>query len=97
MKSGDIQHRIDSSRLLTRIAAGSGAAALVMLVLTETMYALRGGDVFVLGAIPYALALLFSAGAFFYGLLGTAAALDEEEKALLAKRADTRVDQKSVV
>ena len=90
VKSNDIQRRIDSSRLMTRMAVGSGVAALVMLVLTEVLYSLRGGDVFLLGTVPYSLALLFSAGAFFYGLLGTAAALDEEEKSMLAKRADTR-------
>ena len=87
---GDIQRNIDNSRLITRMAAASGAVALVMLVLTIALYSFRGGDVFGLGRIPYALALLFSAGAYFYGTLKTAAALDEEEKALLAKRADTR-------
>ncbi len=90
VKKSDIQRDIDSSRLITRMAAASGAASLVMLVLTEVLYAFRGGDVFILGSIPYALALLFSAGTLFYGMLRTAAALDEEEKVLLSKRADTR-------
>ena len=90
VKKSDIQRDIDSSRLITRMAAASGAAALVMLVLTEVLYAFRGGDVFILGSIPYALTLLFSVGTLFYGMLRTAAALDEEEKVLLAKRADTR-------
>lgn len=89
-KTSDIQRDIDRSRLMTRMAAGSGITALLMLVLTEVLYSVRGGDVFLLGSIPYSLALLFSIGAFFYGMLRTAAALDEEEKALLAKRADTR-------
>ena len=87
---GDIQRNIDSSRLITRMAAASGAVSLVMLVLTIVLHSFRGGDVFGLGRIPYALALLFSVGAYFYGTLKTSAALDEEEKALLAKRADTR-------
>ena len=86
----DIQRNIDSSRLITRMAAASGVVSLVMLVLTIVLHSLRGGDVFGLGRIPYALALLFSVGAYFYGTLKTSAALDEEEKALLAKRADTR-------
>jgi len=86
----DIQTNIDNSRLITRLAAACGAVSLVMLVLTIVLHSFRGGDVFTLGRIPYALALLFSAGTYFYGLLKTAAALDEEEKALLAKRADTR-------
>lgn len=86
----DIQTNIDNSRLITRMAAACGVLSLVMLVLTVVLHSYRGGDVFTLGRIPYALALLFSAGAYFYGLLKTSAALDEEEKALLAKRADTR-------
>ena len=90
MATNDVQHDIDSARLTTRMAAGCGAAALVLLILTEVLYALRGGDAFLLGEVPYALALLFSLGALFYGMLKTAAALDEEEKALLSKRADTR-------
>ena len=40
----DIQRNIDSSRLITKMAAASGAVALVMLVLTEVLYAFRGGD-----------------------------------------------------
>ena len=90
MATNDVQRNIDSARLLTRMAAGCGAAALVLLILTEVLYALRGGDAFLMGEIPYALALLFSLGALFFGMLKTAAALDEEEKALLSKRADTR-------
>ena len=86
----DIQTNIDNSRLITRLAAACGAVSLVMLVLNIVLHSFRGGDVFTLGRIPYALALLFSVGAYFYGMLKTAAALDEEEKALLAKRADTR-------
>ena len=86
----DIQRNIDSSRLVTRMAAASGAVSLVMLVLTIVLHAFRGGDVFSLGRIPYSLALLFSVGAYFYGTLKTSAMLDEEEKSLLAKRADTR-------
>lgn len=86
----DIQRNIDSSRLITKMAAASGAVSLVMLVLAVVLHSYRGGNVFILGQIPYALALLFSIGTYFYGTLRTAAALDEEEKALLAKRADAR-------
>ena len=86
----EIQRSIESSRLITRMAAICGAIALAMLVLTIVLHSFRGGDVFSLGIIPYSLALLFSVGAYIYGALKTSAALDEEEKALLAKRADTR-------
>ena len=90
MATNDVQRNIDGARLMTRMAAGCGTAALVLLILTEVLYALRGGDAFLMGEIPYALALLFSLGALFYGMLKTAAALDEEEKALLSNRPDTR-------
>ena len=86
----EIQHNIESARLITRMAAICGVISLLMLGLTILFHSFRGGDVFSLGMIPYSLALLFSVGAYFYGTLKTAAAVDEEEKALLAKRADTR-------
>ena len=59
----DIQRNIDSSRLITRMAAICGVFSLVMLVLTIVLHSFRGGDVFTLGRIPYALARLFSVGA----------------------------------
>ena len=86
----EIQTEIDNSRLMTRLAIGGGAAALVLLVLTLVLRSFRGGDVFYLAALPYALALLFAVAAMIYGILGTSAALEEEEKQLLAKRAETR-------
>ncbi|MBP5530623.1 MAG: hypothetical protein J6Y54_01150, partial [Lentisphaeria bacterium] len=86
----DIKRDIENARLITRMAAICGVISLAMLVLTIVLNSFRGGDVFGLGRIPYSLALLFSAGAYFYGTLKTSAALDEEEKSLLAKRADTR-------
>ena len=86
----DIKRDIENARLITRMAAICGVISLAMLVLTIVLNSFRGGDVFGLGRIPYSLALLFSAGAYFYGTLKTSAAIDEEEKSLLAKRADTR-------
>ena len=86
----DIKRDIENARLITRMAAICGVISLAMLVLTIVLHSFRGGDVFGLGRIPYSLALLFSVGAYFYGMLKTSAALDEEEKSLLAKRADTR-------
>ena len=86
----DIKRDIENARLITRMAAICGVISLAMLVLTIVLNSFRGGDVFGLGRIPYSLALLFSAGAYFYGTLKTSAAIDEEEMSLLAKRADTR-------
>ena len=83
-EKSDIQRDIDSSRLISRMAAVCSVASLVMLVLTVVLHSFRGGDVFMLGRIPYALALLFSAGAYFYGTLKTAAALDEEKVYVVA-------------
>jgi len=86
----EIQQLIDSSKLTTRLSAIGTATALVMLILTIVLWKFRGGDVFHLAVLPYALAMLFSAGAMIYGILGTSAAQEEEEKELLSKRASSR-------
>ena len=86
----EIQTEIDNNRMMTRLSIGGGAAALILLILTLVLRSFRGGDVFYLAALPYALAFLFAVAAMIYGLLGSAAALEEEEKQLLAKRAETR-------
>ena len=86
----EIQTEIDNNRLMTRLSVGGGTAALILLVLTLVLRSFRGGDVFYLAALPYALAVLFAAAAMIYGILGTSAALEEEEKKLLAKRAESR-------
>ena len=90
----DIRAAIDNARLMTRLSIIGGIAALVLLVLTLIFGVIRpefiGSDVFSLAVIPYVLAALFSLAAMIYGVLGTSASLENEEKLLLEKRRDSR-------
>ncbi|PVY44891.1 hypothetical protein C8D82_10434 [Victivallis vadensis] len=90
---GDIRAAIDNSRLTTRLSIIGGITSLILLVLTLVLGAVKGelvgADVFSLAVIPYSLALLFSISALIYGMLGTGAAIENEEKMLLAGRAST--------
>ena len=90
----DIRAAIDNARLMTRLSIIGGIAALVLLVLTLIFGVIRpefiGSDVFSLAVIPYVLAALFSLAAMIYGMLGTSASLESEEKLLLEKRRDSR-------
>ena len=90
----DIRAAIDNARLMTRLSIIGGIAALVLLVLTLIFGVIRpeftGSDVFSLAVIPYVLAALFSLAAMIYGMLGTSASLEYEEKLLLEKRRDSR-------
>lgn len=90
----DIRAAIDNARLMTRLSIIGGIAALVLLVLTLIFGVIRpeftGSDVFTLAVIPYVLAALFSLAAMIYGMLGTSASLENEEKLLLEKRRDSR-------
>ena len=90
----DIRAALDNARLMTRLSIIGGIAALVLLVLTLIFGVIRpefiGSDVFSLAVIPYVLAALFSLAAMIYGMLGTSASLENEEKLLLEKRRDSR-------
>lgn len=90
----DIRAAIDNARLMTRLSIIGSIAALVLLVLTLIFGVIRpeftGSDVFSLAVIPYVLAALFSLAAMIYGMLGTSASLENEEKLLLEKRRDSR-------
>lgn len=91
MENGNqLQNAIDNARLTTRLAVISSGFSLVLLVATLIINAYRGGDVFALAAIPFAFALLFSLTALIYGMLRSAAELENEEKALLAQRVEAR-------
>lgn len=89
----DIRGMIDNSKLKTRLSIIGGVIALILLVLTLILRAgiggLLGADVFSLAVIPFSLALLFSVSALIYSMLGTGAAIENEEKILLAARANT--------
>ncbi len=90
----DIRASIDNARLMTRLSVIGGISAIVLLVLTLIFGVIRpgftGSDVFPLAVIPYLLAALFSLAAMIYGMLGTSASLENEEKLLLEKRRDSR-------
>ncbi|MDD3886684.1 MAG: protease modulator HflK [Victivallaceae bacterium] len=89
----DTRAAIDNSRLMTKLAIVGLVISLGLLVLDVTATALRGvnycTDVFALAAIPYSLAVLFSLAAMIHGILGSAAAAEDEEKQLLENRKAT--------
>ena len=90
--NSDIRAAIDNSRLTTRLSIFGGISALILLILTIVLGAVRGqaggADVFSLAVIPFSLALLFSLSSLVYGVLRTSAAQEEEEKQLLETRRD---------
>ena len=86
----EIRTAIDNARLTTRLAVIGWIFSLTMLVVTAILHTYRGGNVFGLATIPFGLATLFGLAAMIYGMLATAAAQENEEKILLARRrADT--------
>ncbi len=90
----DIRAAIDNAKLMTRLSVIGAAASLTLLVLVQIISAVRGNgvgnDVFAMGTIPYALALLFSCTGIIYGMLASSAAQEREEKQLLENRPDNR-------
>ncbi len=93
-KQSDIRSMIDNARLMTKLAVIGGAVSLILLVLTLILGVIRpavaGSDLFSLAAVPYSIALLFSVAAMIYGMLGSSAAQEAEEKLLLDKRLESR-------
>ena len=89
-KQSDSQTAVDNAALNIRLAVIGGVLALALLAVAAVMAALRGGDLFNLATVPFALALLFALAALIYGMLSKSAALEDEEKALLAKRSEAR-------
>ena len=85
---------IDHAGLLTKLSLVGGIFSAVMLVITLILGIIKadfaGSFTFAMGVLPYSLALLFSIGSFIYGLLAKSAAVEEEEKALLAKRKEAQ-------
>lgn len=89
-KTEEYKRSDDRARLLTKLAAAGGCFALVLLIAVLILAAKRGGDVLGLAALPFAAALLFSFSALIYGILYGGVQREEEEKALLAKRMESR-------
>lgn len=88
-KENDIRTALDNAKLSTTLSTFGWIIALVLLVVTIVLGNIRGGDVFALAVVPFSLALLFGVGSMIYGMLARAAAVEEEEKLLLAKRVNT--------
>ena len=84
---------VEAAGLLTRLSLISGilalAAGLGVVILGMMKSDFAGSDTFTLALIPLALALLFSIGDFIYGILARAAADEDLEKILLAKRKES--------
>jgi hypothetical protein len=78
---------------LIKLASASTILSLVLLIGCSLLAI--GDDVFIkssifsMGVIPFAMTLLFSVGALFYGILGLNSAQEEEEKFLLLKRKES--------
>lgn len=88
----EIRSIIDGSKLLIKLAI-LGTALAFVLALAAMLTGVGSdtfvqSDIFAIGVIPYLAAMLFGAGAFFYGLFQRTAAQEEEEKLMLMKRKD---------
>lgn len=88
-----ISANIQGSKTLIKLASASTILSLVLLIGCSLLAI--GDDVFIkssifsMGVIPFAMTLLFSVGALFYGILGLNSAQEEEEKFLLLKRKES--------
>ncbi len=90
----DVRTEIDNARLVTKLSVIGGIVTIVgLLIPTLGFGVINGGvvgsDLFSLGVIPYSLAVVFAFASMIYGMLGTSAAVETEEKQLLEKRSDT--------
>jgi len=80
---------------MTRLSVIGGIMTIVLLLIPALFFGVIyetfvSSDLFALGVIPYTLAVIFAFASMIYGMLGSAASLEEEEKQLLEKRSDTR-------
>ena len=88
-----ISANIQGSRTLIKLASASTVLSLILLIgcsllsIGESVFI--ESTIFSMGVIPFAMTLLFSVGALFYGILGLHSAQEEEEKFLLRKRKET--------
>jgi len=91
----DVRAEIDNARLMTKLSVIGGLMTILLLLVPVLLFGVIrdtfvNSDLFALGVLPYTLAAIFALAAMVYGMLGTSAALEEEEKQLLEKRSDTR-------
>ena len=81
-----IRTAIDAGRLNTKLSVIGWILSAVMLIVCIIMSSVRGGNIFMLASVPFALALLFGFGSMIYAMLSTSAAQESEEKELLSRR-----------
>ena len=81
----EIRTAIDAGKLNTKLSTVGWILSAVMLVVCIIMSSVRGGNVFMLGCVPFALALLFGLGSMIYAMLSTSAAQESEDKELLSR------------
>ncbi len=81
-----IRTAIDAGKLNTKLSVIGWILSAVMLIISIIMSSMRGGNIFALAAVPFALALLFGLGSMIYAMLASNAAQESEEKELLSRR-----------
>ncbi len=89
----NLRAAIDRARLMIRLSVISLVASAVLLGLVVTLGVIQdkfaGSDVFAFALIPLSASLLFSVASLIYGMLDSAAAVENEEKSLLEKRKES--------
>ncbi|MBR7145109.1 MAG: hypothetical protein IKD10_09240 [Lentisphaeria bacterium] len=95
--SNNVNYRaaIDNAGVMTKLAAIgtvlSAVFALLLLVLGVVKSSFANSDAFAVVVIPYTVAALFGLAATLYGMFAKGAAIENEEKMLLAKRHDNNM------
>ena len=86
---------IDNAGAMTKLsvigAVLSAVFALLLLVLGVIKSSFANSDTFAVVVIPYTVAALFALAAILYGMFAKGAAIENEEKMLLAKRHDNNM------
>ncbi len=82
----EIRTAIDAGKLNTKLSILGWILSAIMLVVCIIMSSVRGGSLFMLNTVPFALALLFGLGSMVYAMLFTSASQENEEKELLMRR-----------
>ena len=82
----EIRTAIDAGKLNTKLSILGWILSAVMLIVCIIMSSVRGGSLFMLNTVPFALALLFGLGSMVYAMLFTSASQESEEKELLMRR-----------
>ena len=95
MNKNNFRAAIDNAGVMTKLAAIgtvlSAVFALLLLILGVVKSSFANSDAFAVVVIPYTVAALFGLAATLYGMFAKGAAIENEEKMLLAKRRDNNM------